>query len=125
MSVLIVDDEEDIGLMISVFLKKQGLKTDFSARINSAKEMIEKNNYSIFFLDLNLPDGTGFDLIPLIKQKDPNSGIIVISAYDSADEMKRATDLGSDLFIKKPFSRNEIIGAVNTLYKKDEKNLNH
>ncbi|MEP5613865.1 MAG: response regulator [Cyclobacteriaceae bacterium] len=115
MNALIVDDEEDIGLMISMFLKKEGLKADFTSRITSAKEMIEKKNYQLFFLDLNLPDGTGFDLIPTIKEREASAKIVIISAYDSVDETQKAMDLGANIFIKKPFTKNEVINAVRTL----------
>ena len=117
MSVLVVDDEEDIGLMISMFLKKEGLKTDFSLRVTPAKDMIIENDYNLYFLDLNLPDGSGYDLIPLIRDKNKNSGIAVISAYDSNPEIQKAMDLGADIFIKKPFTKNDIMQGVETLYR--------
>ncbi|GAB4242444.1 MAG: hypothetical protein Tsb0034_19890 [Ekhidna sp.] len=117
MNVLIVDDEEDIGLMISVLLKKEGINAEFKTRVSSAKEMIERKDYSMFFLDLNLPDGTGFDLIPLIKKSSASAHIVVISAYDTKEEKTRAFDLGADLFIRKPFSKREIIDAFKTLTK--------
>lgn len=117
MKVLIVDDEEDIGLMISMFLRKEGLEANYVNRIEVAKEKIEKTDYQMFFLDLNLPDGTGFDLMPLIREKSGASKIAVISAYDSGDETNKAMELGADIFIKKPFTKSEIVNASRALLK--------
>ena len=115
MSVLVVDDEKDIGLMISLFLKKEGFKTDHAIRINQARQMIKENDYELYFLDLSLPDGTGFDLIPTIRQKNKSSVIVVISAYNGTEEMQKAQDMGVNRFIKKPFMKKDIISVINGL----------
>ena len=68
MKALIIDDEHDIGLMISKILTKEGIETDHTGFIKSARKMIHSKDYSIFFLDLNLPDGSGFELVPEIHK---------------------------------------------------------
>lgn len=109
---LIVDDEEDIGLMVSVFLKKAGISTTYMNRVMPAKEAIIESSFNFYFLDLNLPDGTGFDLIPLIKEKNERSKIIIISAYDGHLETSKANEFGVTNFIKKPFTKQDILNAI-------------
>lgn len=112
MKVLIVDDEKEIGLMVSKILSKNGFNAQFTTSIEEAKILIKENNYAIFLLDLNLPDGTGFDLIPTIREQVVDPKIIIISAYDGVMEQKRLKELQVDTFIKKPFSKADLLAAV-------------
>lgn len=112
MKVLIVDDEEDICFIVSRILAKNGFTVKYLNRVNSARAEIEENHFDLFLLDLNLPDGTGFDLIPQIREINEDAKIIIISAYDSISEIKKADELETDGFIKKPFSKQQILDAV-------------
>lgn len=114
MRALIVDDEHDIGLMVSHFLKKEGVEAEYVSRIELAKDLLEvaSENFDVYFLDLNLPDGTGFDLVPLIKTTSQNARIIIISAYDGVLETNKAELLEVDAFLRKPFTKKEIINAL-------------
>lgn len=112
MRALIVDDEMDIGWMISKFLTSKLFDVEYVDSIEKARQKIHKADYSIFFLDLNLPDGTGFDLIPEIRKKNSAPKIIVISAYDGITETRRAKEMEVDLFIKKPFTKKQVLEAV-------------
>ncbi|MGW8121682.1 response regulator [Roseivirga echinicomitans] len=111
-SVAIVDDEEFIGLMVSKFLQKEGLETTYFNRMLPAKENFLSTVYDYYFLDLNLPDGTGFDLVPLIKEKAKNAKIIIISAHDGHEELSRAKAFGIHDFIHKPFNKQSILDTV-------------
>ena len=97
MRALIVDDEMDIGWMISKFLTSKLFDVEYVDSIEKARQKIHKADYSIFFLDLNLPDGTGFDLIPEIRKKNSAPKIIVISAYDGITETRRAKEIELNL----------------------------
>ncbi|MEP2026652.1 MAG: response regulator [Reichenbachiella sp.] len=112
MKALIVDDEDDIGMMVSRILIKEGLEAEHVNRIAAAKAKVKDGDYQAYLLDLNLPDGTGFDLIPLIRAKSPNARVIVISAHDGAYEMQRVEEEKIDIFIKKPFTKSQIIEAI-------------
>ena len=110
--VLIVDDEEDIGLMVSSFVKKAGMLPTYLNRVAPAETEIVEKHFDYYFLDLNLPDGTGFDLIPLIKEHNPKAIIVIISAYDSDRETSRAKELGVAAFLKKPFTKNALLETL-------------
>lgn len=109
---LIVDDEEDIGLMVSVFLRKAGIEAVYLNRITPALTVIESKDFDYYFLDLNLPDGTGFDLIPSIKLRNEDARIIIISAYDGHTETSKAEEFGVKAFIKKPFTKQQILATL-------------
>ncbi len=115
MNALIVDDEEDIGFIVSRMLTKNGFSVKYLNRITKAWKAIEENRYDIFFLDLNLPDGTGFDIIPLIREKNKEAKIFIISAHDGITEKKKAKEMKVNAFIKKPFGKKDILNAIENL----------
>ncbi len=112
---LIVDDEDDIALMVSRILTKEGLEAEHVNRITAARVKVQEEKYQAYLLDLNLPDGTGFDLIPLIRAQSPHARVIVISAHDGAYEMQRVEEEKVHSFIKKPFTKSQIIEAIQGL----------
>ncbi|MFZ1808126.1 MAG: response regulator [Cyclobacteriaceae bacterium] len=111
--VLLVDDEKDICLLLSGILKREGFKTSYALNLEEAKGMLGQNDYAAAFIDLNLPDGIGSQLIPIIKELNSNTKIIMISAYDMG--LVKASKEGADYLIKKPFSRNIILSAIDDL----------
>ena len=112
LTALIVDDEEDIGLMVSVFLKKAGIASTYFNRVAPAREAVETQSFDYYFLDLNLPDGTGFDLIPSIKDRQEEAKIVIISAYDGHLETSRAEEFGVKAFVKKPFTKQDLLATL-------------
>lgn len=98
--------------MVSKFLQKEGYQTTYFGRMVPAREDFSKKKYDFYFLDLNLPDGTGFDLVPIIKEHATDAKIIIISAHDGVEELSRAEALGVDDFINKPFSKQAILNTL-------------
>jgi DNA-binding response OmpR family regulator len=117
MEALIVEDEREIGLMTKKILMERGINTKRVASVCEALTEIRDKDYGIYFLDLNLPDGTGFDLIPHIRGRKKDAWIVIISAYDDITESRKALRLKVNAFLKKPFSKADILNAVNHLLK--------
>ena len=112
MKILVVDDEEEIGLIVSMILRKRGHICETANRLKLGEEKLIAHRYDMLFLDVNLPDGVGLDFISIAHKLQPNLKICVISAYDSGGEPERALHLGASNFLKKPFSKQEIIETV-------------
>lgn len=113
--IVIIDDEESICLLLSHILKKIDLETHCAHTMKEGSTLLETEEPAVIFLDINLPDGSGFDLIPRIKEKLPESKVVMVSAYDDAEEINTATAKGADYFISKPFTVNrvkEVIGSI-------------
>ncbi|MFZ6051633.1 response regulator transcription factor [Halocola ammonii] len=112
---LIIDDEQDICLLLAAVLKKNGFITDFSNTLEEASDKIVPFDPQLIILDLNLPDGNGFSLIPEIKEKLPNVKIVVCSAYDGPKEKNRARREGADAFVGKPLERSVLQDTIENL----------
>jgi CheY-like chemotaxis protein len=111
--ILIVDDEVDICAILTQQLQKLGFHTTYCLTIQDALSRVSQSDYDLIFVDLNLTDGSGYDLISTIQKHDRPVKIVVISAYDS--ERQKALQSGADLFVPKPFSRKAIEVALQRL----------
>jgi DNA-binding response OmpR family regulator len=111
--VLIVDDEEEIGLMVGQFLKDQ-CRPDYAKSLYQARFQMNALNYQLFILDVHLEDGNGLELIPAIKNQNPDAKIIAISAFDDLEDFA-AKEPHIDAFLSKPFTKKEIILEVSSL----------
>lgn len=112
--ILIVDDEIDICLMLSQHLKALNFEADYVTTVKQAIQNIETYPYDLLFLDLNLLEGSGYDVMEYAKRMNLPSKIIVISAHDS--EASKVIEKGADIFIAKPFTTRTIREALKTLH---------
>lgn len=92
-----------------------------SGDIKTARKMLSENKYSLVILDVNLPDGNGFDFLPEIKTS-YNIPVIMLTANDLESDIVAGLESGADDYITKPFSLAVLRARVNTqLRKKEEK----
>ena len=115
LKVLIIDDETDICYLLSTLLKQKNLDTHYVNTLSDAALALKKDPPEIIFLDNHLPDGMGVDFISHVKKNHPSSKVIMITAYDTPADRRKALSEGADLFIAKPFSRETINQTVDQL----------
>ncbi len=113
--VLIIDDEADICLLLSGLLRRLGYQPTCAHFIEEGRQCLSTQRFDAVFVDLNLPDGLGFDLLPYIRQGQGEAKVIMISAFDGQAERRKATEQGADEFIGKPFTRRSVEIALNKL----------
>lgn len=106
--ILIVDDEREIGRLLKAILRSYGFDADHVADLKTAKNTFETGDYGLVFLDLDLPDGSGFSIVPALKRKNAEIPIVVISAHIGDEEEAQADQLGIANYIRKPFSKQQI-----------------
>jgi DNA-binding response OmpR family regulator len=112
MKVLIIDDEAEIGNLLSSVLGSMGFKAEYQPDLRSGISSFEANMHDIVFLDLRLPDGDGLSLIPRIKEAKSDAAIIVISAHGGLDEKVKAEMWGAKYYLQKPFNSAQIRHAL-------------
>lgn len=110
---LLVDDEPEICLLLSNMLRRTGTECSFAHSVEAGRAALLTAHFDAVFLDVHLPDGLGYDLIPAIKATQPNARLIAISAVDA--ERGRAEAAGVDLFVPKPFNRAIILSSIRQL----------
>jgi DNA-binding response OmpR family regulator len=110
---LIVEDEGEMGLLLNIFIDERELELDYVKDLVSAESYLENEQPSVVILDNKLPDGFGVDFISVIKKKYPSVKIVMISGFGSVRDV--AMENGADIFLEKPFSRNQLYKALNDL----------
>ena len=112
---MIIEDEEDLSLLLSIVLKQINVSASCVHTIKEARENIKKLKPSIIFLDNHLPDGNGSDFIAQAKALSPQTKIVMMTAYDSPREVNEAFTRGADYFITKPFNTSAIKTTISSL----------
>ncbi len=112
--VLIVEDEGDMCLLINILLSGNGIELDHVPTLGKAEEYLLQSEPSVVILDNKLPDGFGVDMIPFLKKAHPAIKIIMISGFDKAAE-DVALENGADIYLAKPFTQEQLYGAVEKL----------
>lgn len=118
--ILIVDDEEDICYFLSRNLNKRSYKTTITHTLADAEKKIAEEQPAIVLLDNHLPDGLGIDHIHKLKNKCPDTKVVMITAHDSEGDRAKAYSNGASYFLAKPFTITEINNVVDLIIEKTE-----
>lgn len=102
--ILIVEDDCLLNKTLAYNLSSDGYKADSAFNIKNAADMLEKSEYNLILLDINLPDGSGLDLCKLIKPAHPNTLVIFLTANDQESDQIKGYEAGAVDYITKPFS---------------------
>lgn len=113
--VLIIDDEKDTCLLLSHILKGMGYETQYCHSLNEGKLKFAAIKPDVIFLDIHLPDGNGLEEVPGFRTLDPKVLIMIISAFDSPGELRKAQKFEVSAFIMKPFKREQVVSALQNI----------
>ena len=106
--VLIIDDEEDFGFLMSEFFSKRGYTVFVASSIAEGLQILENKNPDFIFLDNNLPDGLGWGEAEYILMNYPNTQLNLISAMDVPKTSASAFNI-----LYKPFIKDELTKIFN------------
>ena len=118
MKLLIVEDELELLNSTCIYLQKEDFVCEPASNFFEAEDKILSYNYDVVILDINLPDGNGLELLKYVKEKNPETGVLIVSAKDSLDDKLKGLDLGADDYITKPFHLAELNSRVNSLLRR-------
>lgn len=120
---LIVDDEPDIRDLLEITLTRMGIDTYTAPDVSTAKALLSKHSPQLCLTDMNLPDGSGIDLVHWIQQHAPNTPVAVITAYGSMDTAIESLKAGAFDFVSKPVELPRLRELVNSALKLSEPEL--
>lgn len=110
--VLVIDDEVAVNNNIRKILAKQNYKIDQAVNKEEALSKIHLGGYSLIFLDLKIPEVRGLELLEAIKQKDPNTEVIIVTGYASIENAIESARMGISDYLAKPFTPQELRTAA-------------
>lgn len=126
MKILLIDDHKLIKIGIKVLLEDDGKISviDDCASKTEFLEKIKDNIYNLFICDISLPDGSGYDILEIIKEKKLDTKVIILSMYEDKSYIKKALRLGASGYVTKSTAHEEILQAIDKVIVKDEIYLN-
>ena len=112
--ILIVEDEGEMCLVLNILLSNEDIELEHVKNLSAAEEYLLSERPSLIILDNKLPDGFGVDYIKQVKERYPSVKIVMITGFD-ASAKDVAMENGADLFLEKPFTKQEILTAIKSL----------
>ena len=126
MKILLIDDHKLIKIGIKVLLEDDEKISviDDCASKTEFLEKIKDNIYNLFICDISLPDGSGYDILEIIKEKKLDTKVIILSMHEDKSYIKKALRLGASGYVTKSTAHEEILQAIEKVIVKDEIYLN-
>src|SRR5436309_10657703 len=110
--VLVVDDEKTVQYVLTTLLQQQGYETDSAGSAEDALSKLEGEPFSVAFLDIVLPGMNGLNLLDRIKERDPDTAIIMMTSQSSAKTAIDALRKGAYDYIDKPFELDHVVAVA-------------
>ena len=122
--VLVIDDENTIGALMSRVIGRMGHTVDYADTIKKGLEAVHADNFDIIFLDVQLPDGNGLHQLPVLKQLPSAPEIIIITGFANSEGAEAALSSNAWDYIQKPVSVASITNSVKrALQYREERDL--
>lgn len=118
MKLLVVEDEPSLLNSITRYFRQEQFVCEGVSTYLDALRRIEDFEYDCIILDINLPGGSGLQLVKLLREDKKRDGVIIISARDSLDDKISGLDYGADDYLTKPFHLPELSARVKALIRR-------
>jgi DNA-binding NtrC family response regulator len=118
--ILIVDDEESQRKSFSLILKRKGYEVESAGTGTEALEKARGRTISLALLDINLPDINGIELIPQLKQINPDMAIIMVTGFASVENTVLSLNSGASGYLVKPINVDGLLEKVQDLLERQE-----
>jgi DNA-binding response OmpR family regulator len=118
MKILLIEDEKELSHSISEYLQNENYLCEAVFNYEDAVEKINLYQYDCIIVDINLPDGSGLNVIRALKKNKSETGIIVISAKNSLDDKVTGLEIGADDYLTKPFHLSELNARIKSIIRR-------
>lgn len=117
MDIFLLEDDEAIGIGLTFSLENEGYNVTLAKSVKEAEKIIDEKEFSLYILDLTLPDGSGYDVCKRIKAKG-DLPVIFLTAYDDEVNVIMGFELGADDYISKPFRVKELMLRIKSVMRR-------
>ncbi|MGH4117482.1 response regulator transcription factor [Clostridium sp.] len=119
---LLVEDDESLAIGIEFSLKDGGYEVSRAGSVEGGKKLFLLEGFDLVLLDVNLPDGNGYELCKYIRGIS-DVPIIFLTACDEEVNIVQGLEIGGDDYITKPFRVRELLSRINALIRRSSKNI--
>lgn len=122
MKLLVVEDDLALNTGLCFELDSSGYLTVAAYHCQKARQLLQNDHFDLVILDVNLPDGNGFDLCQEIKASAPELPVIFLTANDLEQDVLDGFDLGAEDYVTKPFNMKILLRRVEVALRRADKN---
>ena len=119
--ILIVEDDEEMRSLLKDFFMEEGFEIDAVSNGSEAFRRLVKEPFDLVITDIRMPGLTGLDILPGIKKLQPETSIIVITAFGSEEVHRRAFERGATAYLEKPIHFHKLRELINEMVSSKEK----
>ena len=120
MRVFLLEDDSAISMGLKYSLEKERYEVTHCENVKDAEAQFKSGYFDICILDINLPDGNGYDVCKFIKAKE-DVPVIFLTASDAEVNVVMGLEMGADDYICKPFRINELMARIKTVLRRSGK----
>jgi DNA-binding NtrC family response regulator len=110
--ILVVDDEDIVRTSCSRTLSPEGYDVRLAKNGVEGLKIANEERFDLVLTDLKMPDMDGIEVLRIIKEKWPETEVIIVTGYQTVDTAVKAIKLGAYDYIEKPFTPDALISAV-------------
>lgn len=118
MRILIVEDEVKLAYILKEALEEEGFQIDLAHKGSEAKRKVFSEKYDLIIVDIILPELNGIELCKIIRKKDEDIPIIMLTALGTTEDKLAGFDSGADDYLIKPFEFRELLARIKARTKK-------
>ena len=117
MNIFLLEDDDAIGMGLKYSLEKESYSVTLSKTVKDALFRVQSGLFDLLILDINLPDGNGYDVCRTVKEKG-DVPVIFLTASDAEVNVVMGLEMGADDYICKPFRVNELMARIKTVLRR-------
>ncbi len=106
--VLVVDDERGMRDFLEIFFRREGMDIATAASVSEARALLEADDFDLVMTDVQMPGGSGIELLRSVKESSPETVVIVITAFATTETAIEAMKEGAYDYLTKPFKVDEV-----------------
>lgn len=118
MKLLIIEDEPALQESMQTYLEQQGFVCEAVGDFRTGMDKVQQYEYDCVVVDINLPYGSGLNIVKALKEIESKSGIIIISARNALEDKLTGLELGSDDYLTKPFHLSELSARIQAIIRR-------
>ena len=117
-AVLVVEDEQKVAAALREGLLSEGYSVEVAPTGEDAFFRVNTKTFDVVLLDLTLPGRDGLEILRALRQRGPDTRVLILSARDTLDDRVKGLDSGADDYLVKPFAFTELVARIRALVRR-------
>ncbi len=120
MKILVIEDETKVANFIKTGLEEEGYEVDAAQDGRTGLDLLKDSSYDIVLLDLMIPEVDGLEVLKRFRSWGMNTPVLIITAKTAKEDVVKGLDTGSDDYLTKPFSFDELLARIRALLRRSK-----